>query len=291
MLRRLIGEDIEFVAVTPSNLGLISADPGQIEQIIMNLAVNARDAMPDGGKLTIETANVDLDEHFAQAHPAITPGPYVLIAISDTGIGMDEATKARVFEPFFTTKEKGKGTGLGLCTVYGIVEQSNGYIWVDSEPGQGATFKICFPIVKGKLPSSAIEETPESGSRGRETILLAEDEEAVCALAERILREKGYTVLNASNGMEALNIAREFAGPIHLLLTDVVMPGMSGKVLVHEMEAVRPGIKSLYISGYTDNALAADGILDSNVAFLQKPFSPESLIHKVRIVIDSRTGS
>jgi PAS domain S-box-containing protein len=286
MLQRLIGEDIELNAVTPAGLGLIHADPGQIEQIIMNLAVNARDAMPDGGKLILETANVELDANYAQAHSIVAPGPYVSISISDTGTGMDEATKGRIFEPFFTTKGKGKGTGLGLCTVYGIVQQSSGHIWVYSEPGQGATFKIYFPRIEGKTSAPVYEAKLNPDCLGTETILIAEDEDAVRALAGRILRERGYTILDAPNGIEALRLAREHSGPIHLILTDVVMPGMSGKTLVNELESVRPGIKSLYMSGYTDNAIVSHGILDSNIAFLQKPFTLESLVHKVREVVD-----
>jgi two-component system, cell cycle sensor histidine kinase and response regulator CckA len=287
MLRRLIGENIKLNTIAESNLGLINADPGQVQQIIMNLAVNAKDAMPNEGRLTIETANADFDENYVREHPIVVPGSYVMLAISDNGMGMDAETKIRIFEPFFTTKGKGKGTGLGLSTVYGIVKQSNGFIWVYSEPGKGTAFKIYFPRIKGEISQPAGEINAALEFRGSETILIAEDEEAVRALASRMLRERGYSVLVASDGIEALRLAREFDGTIHIILTDVVMPGMSGRALVHQLEKSRPGIKSLYISGYTDNAIVHQGVLDPNVAFLQKPFSLEALIRKVRDVIDS----
>jgi CheY-like chemotaxis protein len=287
MLRRLIGEDIDLVCITRPALGLINADPGQIQQIAMNLAVNARDAMPQGGKLTIETANVSFDEEYGREHPAVKPGLYVMLAISDNGLGMDASTQARIFEPFFTTKGKDKGTGLGLSTAYGIVKQSNGFIWVYSEPGRGTTFKIYFPRVDGEISKSAGESKSELGLRGFETVLVVEDEESVRALAIRILRERGYSVLEAADGMEALRIAGEFAGEIHMVLTDVVMPGMSGRDLISRLEAARPGIKALFVSGYTDNVIVHRGVLDSNVAFLQKPFSADGLARKVREVIDS----
>jgi two-component system cell cycle sensor histidine kinase/response regulator CckA len=287
MLRRMIGEDIEFVCITRPGLGFVHADLGQIQQIIMNLVVNARDAMPQGGKLTIETANVDLEEDYVRRHAMVSPGPFIMLAISDDGIGMDAETQARIFEPFFTTKERGKGTGLGLSTVYGIVKQSNGFIWIYSEPGKGTTFKIYLPRVPGEAArlSACAEVKPDL--RGAETVLLVEDEASVRTLACRILRERGYTVLEGSNGKEALRVAQEFAGEIHLVLTDVVMPEMSGKTLVTQIEAARPGIKALFISGYTDNAIVHHGILESNVAFLQKPFSADGLARKVREVIDS----
>ncbi len=287
MLRRMIGEDIEFVCVTRPGLGFVHADPGQIQQIIMNLVVNARDAMPQGGKLSIETANVDLEEHAVQRRALMSPGSYIMLAISDNGIGMDEETQDRIFDPFFSTKERGKGTGLGLATVYGIVKQSLGFIWVYSERGKGTTFKIYLPRMQGEAaePSDGVKEEPDL--RGTETVLLAEDEPSVRALAGRILRERGYTVIEGANGEEALSAAQEFAGEIHVVLTDVVMPEMSGKVLVSQIEASRPGIKSLFISGYTDNAIVHHGLLESNVAFLQKPFSADGLARKVREVIDS----
>jgi PAS domain S-box-containing protein len=287
MLRRLIGEDVNLVVDTQPGAGQVYADPGQLQQIVMNLAVNARDAMPQGGKLTIKTANVDFDMHYVREHPMVKPGPYVMLAISDNGLGMDAATQARIFEPFFTTKETGKGTGLGLSTVYGIVKQSNGFIWVYSEPGKGTTFKIYFPRVEDKPTKVMTENKSESGSRGFETVLVVEDEGSVRALASRILRERGYSVLEASGSKEAVDVAREYAKEIHLVLTDVIMPDMSGRELVSWLEAVRPGIKALYISGYTDDAIVHHGMLDSNVAFLQKPFTVEGLSRKVREVIDS----
>ncbi|MBN1570573.1 MAG: PAS domain S-box protein [Acidobacteria bacterium] len=287
MLRRLIAEDIEFVVSTKSDLGLIHADPGQMQQIVMNLAINARDAMPLGGKLVIETANVDLAEPYAQRRQMVPEGPYVMLAISDNGIGMDEATRERVFEPFFSTKQKGKGTGLGLSTVYGIVKQSGGFIWVYSEPGRGTTFKIYFPKAEGALVGRKEEELLKPDLRGSETVLLVEDEMAVKELAARILREQGYNVLEASNGTEALRIAQEYAGEIHLIVTDVVMPGFSGKALVSRLESARPDIKALYISGYTDDAIVHHGILDSHVEFLQKPFTGGRLVRKVREVLNS----
>ena len=287
MLRRLIGEDIDLVFTTRPALGLVHADEGQIQQIIMNLVVNARDAMPQGGKLTIETANVNLDEGYVRKHAAVSAGPYVMLAISDNGIGMDTETQARIFEPFFTTKGQGKGTGLGLSTVYGIVKQSNGFIWVYSEPAKGTTFKIYLPRVQGKAAKLSAGAEVELDLRGSETVLVVEDESSVRALAARFLRERGYTVIEASNGKEALRKAQEFAGEIHLVLTDVVMPEMSGKVLVSQIEAARPGVRALFISGYTDNAIVHHGILESNVAFLQKPFSADGLARKVREVLNS----
>jgi two-component system cell cycle sensor histidine kinase/response regulator CckA len=287
MLRRLIGEDIELVCITRPALGLVHADQGQIQQIIMNLVVNTRDAMPQGRKLTIETANVDLDEDYVRKHAAVSAGPYVMLAISDNGIGMDSETQARIFEPFFTTKGQGRGTGLGLSTVYGIVKQSNGFIWVYSEPGKGTTFKVYFPRVEGEISKSAGESKSKLGLRGFETVLVAEDEESVRALVSRILSERGYSVLEAANGIEALRIAGEFAGEIHLVLTDVVMPGMSGRDLISQLVTVRPAIKALFVSGYTDKAIVHHGVLDSNVVFLQKPFSADGLARKVREVLNS----
>jgi signal transduction histidine kinase/DNA-binding LacI/PurR family transcriptional regulator len=286
MLSRLIGEHIEVTNITGSDLGRIYADPAQIQQVLMNLVVNARDAMPHGGKLAIETANADLDEEYVRSHPAAKQGAYVMMAISDTGTGMDEATQSRIFEPFFTTKPKDKGTGLGLSIVYGIVKQSNGFIRVNSELGKGTVFKIYFPRVRGEIQGIKSDGSLEHDVSGSETVLIAEDEEAVRALACRILKEHGYKVLDAPSGMEALRLARDFAGMIDLVITDVVMPGMSGRILVSKMEAAHPNIKSLYISGYTDNAFAHQGILDPEVHFLQKPFTVKSLTRKVRAVLD-----
>jgi two-component system cell cycle sensor histidine kinase/response regulator CckA len=289
MLRRMIGEDVELRTDTQPDLGMVHADPGKIQQIILNLAVNARDALPHGGKLTIETANFNFEDEYIHTHPVTTPGRYVMLAISDNGIGMDETTQAHIFEPFFTTKAKGKGTGLGLATVYGIVKQSNGFIWVYSEPGQGTTVKIYFPQVEGENAKTASLSGPETGDRGSETILVVEDEEAVRALTVRILQDRGYHVLAAEDGLEALRVAQDYQEEIHLIVTDVVMPGISGKILVARLETIRPHIKALYISGYTDNSIVHHGILDSNVAFLQKPFSIDSLARKVRAVLNSKS--
>jgi two-component system, cell cycle sensor histidine kinase and response regulator CckA len=273
--------------VPQPNLGLIHADPVQIQQILMNLAVNARDAMPQGGKLIIETTNVDLDDSYISEHPEIKKGSYVRLAISDTGIGMDKETQARIFEPFFTTKAQGEGTGLGLSTVYGIVRQSGGYIWTYSEPGKGTTFKIYLPCA-----DSSADAEDEIGSRqelkGYETVLVVEDDAFVRKFVCRILHLRGYTVLDAANGEAALAIVRGYAGNIHMVITDVVMPGMSGKELIAQLEQMRPGIKTLYVSGYTDKAIVHHGILDSNIAFLQKPFTTEHLMQKIHEVIQSK---
>jgi two-component system cell cycle sensor histidine kinase/response regulator CckA len=287
MLRRLIGEDIELVCLTHPALGLVHADQGQIQQIIMNLVVNARDAMPQGGKLTIETGNVDVDENYVREHESVTEGQYVMLAISDNGIGMDAETQTRIFEPFFTTKGQGKGTGLGLSMVYGIIKQSNGFIWAYSEPGKGTTFKIYLPCAQGEVAKLSTSAGGKLDLQGTETVLVVEDEPLVRALTARILREQGYTVLEASNGREGLRTAREFDGEIHMVLTDVVMPEMSGKVLASQIKAARPDIKVLFISGYTDDAIVHHGILESNIAFLQKPFAAGVLASKVRDVIDS----
>jgi two-component system cell cycle sensor histidine kinase/response regulator CckA len=287
MLRRLIREDIEFLFVPNPDIKTVHADPVQIQQIVMNLAVNARDAMPTGGKLTIDTANVEFDEDYIRKHPMAKAGRYVMLAISDNGIGMGEDTKSRLFEPFYTTKERGKGTGLGLATVYGVVKQSNGFIWVYSEPGKGTTFKIYFPQEERGTVRAETADKPESSYRGTETILIVEDETAVRTLTSRILQDRGYKVLEAAEGNKALRIAGEYSGEIHIVVTDVIMPGLGGAKLVSSLEAERPGLKALYISGYTDNAIVHHGILDSHIAFLQKPFTVESLAKKVRNVLDS----
>ncbi|MCI0330704.1 MAG: ATP-binding protein [candidate division Zixibacteria bacterium] len=290
MLRRLIGEDIELMIVKEEALKPVKADFGQLEQVIMNLVVNARDAMLQGGKLIIETANVELDENYARTHVGGQPGPYVMLAVSDTGYGMDAEIRKQVFEPFFTTKEKGKGTGLGLTTVYSIVKQNKGNVWVYSEPGLGTTFKVFLPQVEepvrvDKAPSSA-EEIPG----GAETILLVEDEAAVRTLAREALSSKGYAILEARHGGDALLIHDQHKGFIDLLLADVIMPQMSGPVLAERLLRERSGMKVLFVSGYTDNPVLRDSLLVKEAPFLQKPFSPDSLARKVREVLDGKTG-
>jgi PAS domain S-box-containing protein len=286
MLRRLIGEDVEFRTVLGTELWSVKADPGQIEQVLMNLVVNARDAMPGGGKLTIETSNVVLSEEYSKGHNPVTPGPYVMLAISDTGAGMDEKTAAKIFEPFFTTKERGKGTGLGLSTVYGIVKQSAGFIWVYSEPGKGSTFKIYLPRTEDRREFPDKEAPPVEDLRGEKTVLVVEDEESIRKLATEILGQYGYAVISAGDGEEALTTAGEHKGEIGLLLTDVVMPRMGGRELYERLRQLRPGIKVLYMSGYTDNAIVHQGVLDPGIAFLQKPYSPISLLRKVKEVLE-----
>ena len=291
MLRRLIREDIDLRTVLASELGAVQADPGQLEQVITNLAVNARDAMPNGGKLTIETANAELDGPYAQDHLPTRPGRYVLLAMSDTGIGMNEEVKAHIFEPFFTTKEKGKGTGLGLATVYGIVKQSGGYIWVYSEPGRGTTFKIYLPRVEATPEPLAPQPVRSISPHGSETVLVVEDQDEVRKLTRRVLEARGYTVLVAANGTEALQVAQAHAGPIHLLATDVVMPGMSGREVSLRLAPARPQMKVLYLSGYTDESITRHGVLEPGIAFLQKPFTADALARKAREVLDSSQGS
>ena len=289
MLRRILGEDIDYLQVLAPDLGMVRADPGQIEQVLMNLVVNARDAMPKGGKLTIETRNVDLDEEYAARHVAVKPGRYVQFAVSDTGCGMDAATQTRIFEPFFTTKEKGKGTGLGLSTVYGIVKQSGGNIWVYSEPGRGTTFKIYLPrdlSSSKRVTGSRLAAVP-TPSTGTETIVVAEDEEAMRNIAKRILGEAGYTVLTAATASDALLTCEAHQGKVHLLLTDVVMPQMSGRVLAERLVLARPGIKVIYMSGYADDAILHHGTLAPGTHFIGKPFSAADLTKKVREVLDS----
>jgi len=286
MLRRVIGEDLTLTTVLSPRLGQVKADPGQIEQVLMNLAVNARDAMPQGGKFTIETANVELDQNSIQGQPEVQPGCYVLLAVSDTGCGMTEETKAHIFEPFFTTKDLGKGTGLGLATVYGIVKQSGGYIYVDSEPGHGTMFKIYLPLVEDGVPSGQSHTNPKTSPHGSETILLVEDEDAVRSLTRYALQLHGYAVLEARDGEEALRVAEQHQGPIHLLMTDVVMPRMDGRQVAERLAQAQPGLKVLFLSGYTDDAVVRHGVLASEVAFLQKPFTPSALTQKVRDVLD-----
>jgi len=285
MLGRLLGEHIELTALTAPGLGHVVADPGQVEQIVMNLAVNARDAMPRGGKLTIETCNVELGADYVGSHAGRVPGNYVMLAISDTGTGMDAATRARIFEPFFTTKEQGKGTGLGLATTFGIVKQSGGYVEVYSELGHGSAFKVYFPRTN-QVVSAATALRPPAELRGSETILLVEDDSHVRAVACAILRRNGYQVVDASNGGEAFLISKAYAGEIDLLLTDVVMPRMSGRILAEQLALERPGMKVLFSSGYTDDTIVHHGVLNEGIAFLQKPFTPDALLQKVREVIE-----
>jgi signal transduction histidine kinase/ActR/RegA family two-component response regulator len=286
LLERLIGEDIELSVKLGSDLRRIKVDPGQIEQVLVNLAVNARDAMPRGGKLTIETTAVELSQEYADKHIGLQAGRYLVLTVSDNGTGMDEKTKERIFEPFFTTKEKDKGTGLGLSTVYGIVKQSGAHISVYSEMGYGTTFKIY-------LPEHDAPETTEPAALpignwgGSETVLLVEDEDAVRGLARQILEEEGYSVLEASRGEEALSLCAAYEQTIQLLLTDVVMPETSGKEVADRLRTLRPDIKVLFMSGYTDDAIVHHGVLDAKVQFIQKPFTPIALAKKVREVIDS----
>ncbi len=287
MLKRLIHENIDLITKSDPDTGPIKADPGKIEQVIMNLAINARDAMPDGGKLNIETQNVYLDESYRSQHPEVTPGVYVLLAVSDTGHGMDEEIKKHIFEPFFTTKRVGEGTGLGLSTVYGIVKQSGGYIWVYSEPGHGTTFKIYLPRVEEIDNQQENVYQDQKARGGTETILLVEDEEALKKMAGKILKKYGYTVIEGSNGIGALEtIAKSGQPDIDLLITDVIMPEMGGKDLAERLLKKYPGLKVLYISGYTDDTIVHHGVLDEGVSFLQKPFSPQSLAQRVREVLD-----
>ncbi|MDI7259689.1 MAG: PAS domain S-box protein [Thermodesulfobacteriota bacterium] len=287
MLHRILGEDIELVYVLGENLGKVKTDPGQIEQVIMNLAVNARDAMPSGGKLTIETLNMELSEAYAQTHMVVTPGHYVMLSVSDSGAGMTPEVRERIFEPFFTTKEKGKGTGLGLSTVYGIVKQSSGNIWVYSELGKGTTFKIYLPRVDAPLEEWISEEDAQGIPSGTETILVVEDEEEVWKMTCLILNKQGYRVLEAHDGSEALSLFKERNETIDLVLTDVVMPGMSGRQLADQLKTISQGTKVLYMSGYTDNALAHHGILEEGIHYIQKPFAVEKLARKVRQVLAS----
>ncbi len=282
MLRRLIGEDVALVTVLSPALRHVFGDAGQLGQVIMNLAVNARDAMPRGGRLTIETANVELDEAYAHEHVTVRPGSYVMIAISDDGGGMTAETLAHMFEPFFTTKGLGKGTGLGLATVYGIVKQSGGYIWVYSEVGKGTTFKVYLPPAGEVADAEPVPASEPISLDGSETVFLVEDEESVRALSRSVLKRHGYTVLEAASGKAALDVARQYPLPIHLLLTDVVMPEMGGSDLASQLEALRPGMRVLYMSGYTDDTVFRHGILEKGRAFLQKPFTPDTLARKVR---------
>jgi CheY-like chemotaxis protein len=290
MLRRLIGEDITINSSCGAR-GYVVADPGQLEQVLVNLVVNARDAMEQGGRISIETRNVDLDEHYSSEHSPVIPGRYVMLAVGDTGVGMSKDTKEHAFDPIFTTKEAGKGTGLGLATVYGVVKQSGGYVWIYSEPGEGTTVKLYFPEVSAAAAfnSSSSDQTitvAKAGKRGSETILLVEDEEAVRGLTSRILQKQGYRVLAAQHGREAMDIATKEEGIIHLVLTDIVMPGMNGRGLVERLSGIRPTIKSLYMSGYTDDDIVRRGFVEPSKSFLQKPFTSDGLLQTVRKVLD-----
>jgi PAS domain S-box-containing protein len=287
MLRRLIGENIDHVTIAGPELGRVKADPGQLEQILVNLALNSRDAMPQGGKLTIETMNVHLDEDYASTHAEVVAGQYVMLAVSDTGHGMDAKTMSRIFEPFFTTKERGRGTGLGLSMVYGIVKQSGGHVWVYSEPGQGTTFKIYLPTIDEAVGAGDVEMVASGALLGSETILLVEDEEMVREFAHTALETYGYTVLEAASPVEALEVSRGYSGLIHLMLTDIIMPGITGRELTERLSHLRPEMKVLYMSGYTDDAIVRHGVLDADTPFLQKPFAPDMLARKARQVLDS----
>lgn len=290
MLQRLIGEDVQFSFLPDPKIGKVEVDPGQLTQVIMNLAVNARDAMPHGGILTVETADIFLDEEYASRHISTRPGSYVMLAVSDTGIGMDEETRQQIFEPFFTTKEVGQGTGLGLATVYGIVNQSGGYIWVYSEVGKGTTFKIYFPLAGKKVELPAFSDSLESIPTGTETILLVEDEKMVRGLARQILETCGYKVIEAANGTEAVEICEKADYKIDLLLTDVIMPKMGGRELAEKVLQINPSISLLYMSGYTDDAVLRQGVIDVDTNFIQKPFTFKSLSQKVRKILDAKNG-
>ncbi|HKE23692.1 MAG TPA: ATP-binding protein [Bryobacteraceae bacterium] len=284
MLRRLIGEDIELVFLLKDDVGNIKVDPGHLDQAIINLAVNSRDAMPLGGRLTVETANVHLDENYARSHVGVKPGEFVMIAVSDNGTGMDASTRQHIFEPFFTTKEKGKGTGLGLATVYGTVKQAGGDIWVYSEPGRGTTFKLYFPRVMETSTETPREE-PARLAQSLETVLVVEDEQSVRDLTVKMLQKLGYRILTAASGAEAIEISCTHPGRISLLLTDVVMPNMSGRQLADVLRPQRPDMKVLFLSGYTEDTIVHHGVLDENVQFLPKPFSREVLAKKIRDVL------
>jgi CheY-like chemotaxis protein len=285
MLRRVLGEDIELQTAADPDLWLVKADPGQVEQVLLNLCVNSRDAMPTGGMLTIEVRNAELDQAYAAAHPNVRPGPYVLLAVSDTGCGMTDEVKARIFEPFFTTKGE-MGTGLGLATVYGIVHQSGGHIAVDSEQGRGTAIKAYLPRVQEALRSSPSQAGGDLLPRGTETLLLLEDEDGVRALTRRVLKSCGYTVLEAREGAEALRVAMRHQGRLDLLVSDVVLPRLGGREVAQRLAERYPGLKVLFLSGYTDDAVVRHGVREAEVQFLQKPYSPAILARKVRDVLD-----
>ena len=286
LVMHLIGEDIEVIILPEPSLGHVKADPGQIQQVLMNLVVNARDAMPEGGKLTIASANVDLDEHYAHHHSGVKPGSFVMLAVSDTGIGMDQETQAHIFEPFFTTKAPGKGTGLGLSTVYGIVKQSQGYIWVYSELGKGTTFKVYLPLVRETCEDTQRGPIATGSLQGAETVLLVEDEPSLRELAREFLESSGYRVLEAGDGAKAIELAEQHRGTIHLLLTDVIMPGMNGHQLAEHLASRCPEMRVIYTSGYTDNVIVSHGVLQPGTNFIEKPYMREALLTKIREVLD-----
>jgi CheY-like chemotaxis protein len=288
MLERVIGEDVKLVTALSPYLGKIKADPGQLSQVILNLVVNARDAMADGGKITIETSNIELDEVYASNHRSVIPGPYVMMAVSDTGSGIDSETMEHMFEPFFTTKGIGKGTGLGLSTVYGIVKQSGGNIWVYTELGKGTTFKIYFPLVNESNGQHEKATSSATLERGTETILLVEDEELLRKLGRDILEANGYKVIEAKDGVDALAVCEQLDEDIHLLLTDVVMPQMGGRELAEKLAGKYPAMRVLFTSGYTDDAIVRHGIIDEGTNFIQKPFTLDALSQKVREILDRR---
>jgi len=291
MLPRLIGEDIELSLILDPSISQVKADPGQLEQVVMNLAINGRDAMPNGGKLTIQTADAEIDLGFSREHPGSLPGKYVTLAVTDTGTGIDPEILTQIFEPFFTTKGRDKGTGLGLATVYGVVKQSNGYVNVDSERGKGSCFTIYLPRIEQRAPGSTKTSHDQDSFRGSETILLVEDAGPLRKLAELFLKENGYHVLSAADGAEAQKVAVEFAGTIHLLLTDVVMPGINGRVLAERLVPNHPAMKILYMSGYTDSFIAGHGVLEQGCHLLRKPFTEEVLLRKLREMLDGREGT
>jgi len=290
MLPRLIGEDIEIVIALDPAIGSIKADQGQLEQVVMNLAVNARDAMPDGGKVVITTSNASLDDAWTRLHPGSKVGDYVMLSVADTGTGIDSETLAHIFEPFFTTKERGKGTGLGLATVYGVVKQSGGYVWVETAPGKGAAFQIYLPRIEEPVSVPEVVAPIVEAFRGAETILLVEDADALRKLTHMLLEQHGYRVLVAENGAAALQLIEQKPERINLLLSDVIMPGLNGRALAERLQLRQPGLKVLYMSGYTDDAIVDHGVLAAGTHLLHKPFSEESLIHKVREVLDADTA-
>jgi PAS domain S-box-containing protein len=287
MIHRLIGEDIELVMNLDPAIGSVKADHGQIEQVVMNLAVNARDAMPQGGKLALETAMATFDQAYTRQHPGSKAGRYVMFSVTDAGMGMSAGTLAHIFEPFFTTKEVGKGTGLGLATVYGVVKQSNGYVWVDSQVGQGSSFKVYLPLLEEPAQTPEVIVPASESFRGSETVLVVEDADALRKLSVTLLEQYGYRVLSAANGAEALELAQKHNQSIDLLLTDVIMPGLGGHALAQRLEAVRPGLKILYMSGYTDSSIAQHGVLEAGISLLHKPFTEEELVRKIREVLDA----